>query len=322
MFGQMAKIKKPLILIVALFLLQLSAADALEQDGSWRGVRRIVAIGDVHGDFDRFVELLRAAGVVNGDNSWIGGKSHLVQTGDILDRGPSSKRVMDLLRRLEKEAEQSGGKVHALIGNHEAMVILGKLSYVHPGELKAFHGEERLRRALGPDGEYGTWIRGHNAVIRINDVLFLHGGISPSYADHSIAQINASVRAELAEGQRGRQRVVMDNNGPLWYRGYANEEEARLKRGLAPVLKAFDVRHIVVGHTVAKKGIQTRSNGQIIMIDVGFSRTYVGASPACLLIEDGEFFSVTPQGRKRLVMSANPVTPEVAKSNKALQTTQ
>jgi hypothetical protein len=145
-------------------------------------VERIVAVGDVHGDCDRFVALLRAAGVINERNAWTGGRTHLVQTGDVLDRGPDSRKAMDLLRGLEKEAEAAGGRVHALTGNHEAMVMQGDLRYVHPGEIESFGGTEGLLRALGPGGEYGRWIRGHNAVIRINDTLFLHGGLSPRLA--------------------------------------------------------------------------------------------------------------------------------------------
>src|SRR5215207_8409564 len=53
-------------------------------------VERIVAVGDVHGAYDRLLEILRAAAVIDTRNRWIGGRTHLVQTGDVLDRGPAS----------------------------------------------------------------------------------------------------------------------------------------------------------------------------------------------------------------------------------------
>jgi hypothetical protein len=54
------------------------------------------------------------------------------------------------------------------------------------------------RRALfGPEGIYGKWIRGHNTVIKIDDSIFLHGGISLKYAGHSLKKINERVREEL-----------------------------------------------------------------------------------------------------------------------------
>jgi hypothetical protein len=97
-----------------------------------------VAIGDVHGAYDGFVTLLRFAGLVNEKARWTGGKAHLVQTGDLLDRGKDARRVLDLLMRLEGEARKAGGRVHALLGNHEVMNLLGDLRYLNPEEYEAF----------------------------------------------------------------------------------------------------------------------------------------------------------------------------------------
>src|SRR6478672_1717349 len=79
------------------------------------GVDRVVAVGDVHGDFDAFVTILRSAGIIDAKNRWTGGASHLVQIGDVLDRGADSRKAMDLLMSLEKQASKAGGRVHALI---------------------------------------------------------------------------------------------------------------------------------------------------------------------------------------------------------------
>src|SRR5712692_6201985 len=68
------------------------------------GVERIVAVGDVHGAYEPLVEILRAAGILDRRLRWAGGRAHLVQTGDILDRGPDSRKALDLLRRLEDDA--------------------------------------------------------------------------------------------------------------------------------------------------------------------------------------------------------------------------
>ena len=94
-----------------------------------------------------FVEVLRSAGVIDQKDHWIGGKTHLVQTGDMPDRGPDTRKVMDLLMALEKEAAKAGGHVHALIGNHEAMNVYGDLRYTTPAEFAAFatNDSERVR---------------------------------------------------------------------------------------------------------------------------------------------------------------------------------
>lgn len=113
----------------------------------WTGIDRIVAVGDIHGDYEQLVAVLQSAGLIDSKADWMGGKTHLVQTGDILDRGPDSRHVMDLLMKLEKQSLAAGGYVHCLIGNHEAMNVYGDLRYVSPGEFAAFRTEssEKVR---------------------------------------------------------------------------------------------------------------------------------------------------------------------------------
>ena len=71
-----------------------------------------------------------------------------------------------------------------------------------------------------PNGKYGKWLRRHNTVIKINDTIFLHGGIGPKYADHSIRQINERVRQELKDWSKLPGGIVRDGEGPLWYRDW------------------------------------------------------------------------------------------------------
>src|SRR5579863_3887269 len=109
--------------------LLLTAPLSFAQD-TFEGVERIVAIGDIHGDLEVFVNLLKTAKLVDNRNNWIGGKTHLVMPGDFIDRGNNSRKVMDLLMSLEPQAQKAGGRVHALLGNHEAANLYGDLRYV------------------------------------------------------------------------------------------------------------------------------------------------------------------------------------------------
>ena len=93
---------------------------------------RIVAIGDIHGDYDRFVEILQKSGLIDPSLQWIGGRATLVQTGDFLDRGVRVRDVMDLLMRLEQGAQKAGGRVVVLLGNHETMNLMGEMRDVSP----------------------------------------------------------------------------------------------------------------------------------------------------------------------------------------------
>src|SRR5262245_6011366 len=76
---------------------QAGPADATEPPCRFTNVNRIVAVGDVHGAYDRFMDILRAANVVDDRARWIGGKTHLVQLGDVVDRGPDSGKVLERL---------------------------------------------------------------------------------------------------------------------------------------------------------------------------------------------------------------------------------
>ncbi|HEY1338113.1 MAG TPA: metallophosphoesterase, partial [Bryobacteraceae bacterium] len=192
-----------------LALLAGLALPAYAQD-SFKDVERIVAIGDIHGDYDQLVSVLRAAEVIDKSNRWVGGKTFLVQTGDLLDRGADAKKVMDLLIDLEPQAKKAGGRVLSLLGNHETMNLYGDLRYVIPEDFETFitgkmkpspghpSGWADRKKAFETDGQYGKWMRQKNAIVKINDIVFLHGGISPKYEKTSISTINNEVREELS----------------------------------------------------------------------------------------------------------------------------
>jgi hypothetical protein len=107
---------------------------------------RVVAVGDVHGAYDSLLAILRFTGLADEKGRWTGGKTHLVQTGDLLDRGKDVRKVLDLLMRLEGEAGKAGGGVHALLGNHEVMNMLGDLRYVNVEEYLDYREPESERR--------------------------------------------------------------------------------------------------------------------------------------------------------------------------------
>ena len=286
--------------LLVLLLAPLVSAWTQEQQCEWKDVQRIVAVGDVHGDYEQFVKCLADARVIDKANKWIAGKTHLIQTGDILDRGPDSKKALDLVMSLEQQAKEAGGCVHALIGNHEAMILAGDYRYIFEGEVEPYGGKEAFVEAMGPRGKYGKWIRGNLTAIKINDVLFVHGGLSPKYGTMSLGEINAKVWESL--GAPSAFGAAAEDDGPLWYRGLADTNESTLKRILEPVFRKHGARHIVIGHTMTASGhgIQASADQAVIMLDVGMSRTYREGPAICLLIEDGKFYSVHGDERKEL----------------------
>jgi len=297
----------------------------------WTGVDRVVAVGDLHGDYEQFVKVLESADLIDGTGNWIGGKAHLVQTGDIVDRGPDSRAIMDLLMKLEKQAAAAGGGVHTLIGNHEAMDLEGDLRYVSPAEFAAFRpagpegdgqfrynanqqsvtamatpladrsqadsqhppGFAEWRAAFSPNGLYGRWIRSHNAVIKIDRTLFVHAGITAKYADWTLDRINAEVRRELNDSARLDGGIATDQQGPLWARDLAEGDETKLAGLVDQLLKHFDVDRIVIGHSYTGGAITPRFEGKVILIDVGLSRIYDNnPKMACLEIDQNHAYAL------------------------------
>ncbi len=291
------------------------------------GIERVIAVGDVHGAYDRFVEILTIAGVIDDRQRWAGGKTHLVQTGDVVDRGPESRKSLDLLRRLQDEAARAGGAVHPLLGNHEAMRMLGDMRYTVPGEYQAFVtpdsdgmkqrllrssppeardeimktplGFTEMRVAYGRDGEYGKWLRTLDSIVKIDGVLFLHGGISPGVASRSCDAINDAVRKELSsdiEKTRANPMasMVAREDGPLWYRGLALQPEDKFAADLDRILAAQHARAIVVSHTVATSlRVTTRFGGKVIQMDTGMQPAYVQTGRASALeIQNGVFTAI------------------------------
>ena len=136
------------VIVLSLVLLVPGCADAKVKkvdNYHWSGVNRIIAIGDFHGDYDQYIRVMQSAGLINNKGKWIGGETHFVQTGDIPDRGDDSRKIIDHLVNLSKQARKKGGYVHMLIGNHETMNVTGDLRYVTAGEFKAFAGRNASR---------------------------------------------------------------------------------------------------------------------------------------------------------------------------------
>ena len=126
------------VLFVALY----AAAPALQAD-------RVVAIGDIHGAYEPFVAILQETGLIDKDLNWTGGKTTLVQTGDVLDRGPRSKDALDLIMSLTDKAAKQGGEVRSLLGNHETMIMMGDLRYVSKEDYQSYAAadSEKLRQS-------------------------------------------------------------------------------------------------------------------------------------------------------------------------------
>jgi hypothetical protein len=329
----------------ALAVLALVCATLGVAQDEWQNVSRVVAIGDLHGDYEQYVAVLKLNGLVDERLRWAGGTTHLVQLGDVPDRGPDSLKIIRHLMTLARQARRAGGHVHALIGNHEAMNIRGDLRYVHPGEYAALvtRSSRRLQRAyiervyehlveaepelaetreetldklaeqfpLGyvehrrlwePGQEIASWVAGNNTVIKIDRVLFVHGGINPHETLRPISQINDEIRQALAADAPQEENYAESEHGPLWYRGLALHDAETELEPLERMLEYYDADRIVIAHTPTDGDIVARFEGRVIMVDVGLGAAY-GGNTASAVIKGERVISVTSDGKAPLPVS-------------------
>jgi hypothetical protein len=245
---------------------------------------RLVAIGDLHGDTTAALAVLQLAGLTDAAGTWTGGNTWLVQTGDITDRGPDSKGVIELLRRLMTEAEAAGGKVIPLLGNHEVMNLTGDWRYVSPEDLTGYGGEAARKAAFSTDGEDGRWLMGRDTVARVGDTVFVHGGVDANWARLGTRGINASVRGALLGGPK----EILGPDGPLWNRSYLLADPVVACAELGRALAALGAARMVVGHTTQESGkIAERCGGQLYGIDTGISAHYGTHLAALEIRRDG-----------------------------------
>src|SRR5271169_5444202 len=121
----------------------------------------LVAIGDVHGDFDDFCAILQRVELIDEQRHWTGGKATLVQLGDLIDRGPRPREVLDLMISLDEQAAKAGGQVVSLLGNHEVMNLMGDLRYVSVGNYASFVDSESEKRQTNALQKYMAWRKHH-----------------------------------------------------------------------------------------------------------------------------------------------------------------
>jgi hypothetical protein len=221
-----------------------STAPAAEAPWRFTTAARVVAFADVHGAYDELVELLGVTGVVDADLRWSGADQHVVSLGDVLDRGPGSRAVLDLLMRLQREAEAAGGRLHVVLGNHEVMNLQGDWRYVTPADYASFAADESdaqraaayagfaataasgepsatrarfdaeyprgffaRRAAFASTGIYGAWLMSLPAIVVINDTAYVHGGL-PRLVAEDADGLNARVHANLARYLTLRERLA------------------------------------------------------------------------------------------------------------------
>lgn len=239
-------------------------------------VPRIIVIGDIHGDWLALKSSLKAAGITNHSNNWLGGSTHVVQVGDLLDRAvrggqddeKSESRIINHLLNLKKQARESGGDVHILLGNHELMNVMGDFRYVSPMGLKDFNGQRRQQ--FSPGGKMATLLACNtNSVIQIGSWIFSHAGVTEDITKaYTIEEVNDHVRNYFL-GNRSDIRSPLTDM--FWHRSYANESVS-VCTSVSNALRHWKAKNMAIGHTI-QNNIGSICNS-LWKVDVGMSGAF------------------------------------------------
>lgn len=260
----------------------------------FNGVKNIAVVSDIHGQFDVIKKVLTGHGIIDEDLHWAFGEGHFVIVGDVFDRGGQVTETLWLIYNLQIEAKAAGGKVHFLLGNHETMVMDRDVRYVN----KRYMTTSALLQMpyydlFGLDSYLGQWLRSLPLTVRINDMVFVHGGFSKDLLREvsSLKTINNLYHKYLIDSPPGlaesgteRLDILKGREGPLWYRGYFLDREFE-EKDIDRILKRVGASRMVVGHT-SFQAIRTFFNGKVLAVD---SSMKFGSMGEVLLIEDGDF---------------------------------
>ncbi len=268
------------------------------------GCSKLLVISDIEGNLPAFYELLVAQQVVDARGNWIFGEGQLVMLGDLFDRGPDVTPLLWLLYKLEQEAQEAGGQVHILLGNHELMIFEGDLRYIHPKyRVQTRHTGIRYNRLFSTESVLGRWLRSKPAVVCIGDLLFSHAGISPAVLrlEYGLQEINELVhRRSMGRSVPNKATLLFGSEGIFWYRDWVDDPPG--PKVLDQVLDFYGARHLIIGHTIVPR-IQARYDHKLIQTDLHQPHDRPDLPVRALRIEDGAFFEVDSRGKQTPIPS-------------------
>jgi hypothetical protein len=143
----------------------------------------------------------------------------------------------------------------------------------------------------------GKWLAEQNVVIKINDTVFVHGGLNLEYATMGLKAINNLYRSEFQKVFKGevfrpRPRILFVSEAPLWNRDAPNDPN--YEDVVDKILAAVDAKRMVVAHTpTIPRSIDTieidikKFEGKVWIADTGIATIYRGYPVALFIDKNG-----------------------------------
>jgi hypothetical protein len=269
-----------------------------------------VVLGDLHGSLDAFRTILTRAGLLE-DTSWRGGRTILVQLGDVIDRGPDSVETYEFLAELQVRASKGKGRVVRLLGNHEIALLEGfydLTDFPKPEALadriRSDVGEGRVQAAYAHAGWFFTHAGIHYNLLQSLRAEMSAGDKRQRFTPPRLASLlNQKLRTAVETNEFtdpifavGQARGGEKATGGIFWSDFDEELEAPRR---APRL------HQVFGHTPeGYEGARFRrtSDGRRINIDIGIAEEY-GGNLGYLEIREREAVAHYLEGDEEIVES-------------------
>ncbi len=287
------------------------------QPSVFTAVDSVFVVGDIHGKYNNLVSILQQGKVIDASLDWIAGRGHLVIMGDVFDRGHDVIKSLWFLYRLERQARESGGELTLLLGNHEVMIFTGDTRYVTNKELliARYHQVDYAEMFDIHNSVLGNWLAQQLGLLKIDDLLFAHGGITFPYAKIDVEAFNKILFTYLHDENfsiymnRAMEnpercfssslpdmfRFFFDPRSVFWYRDFVRSDDVQADLDL--VLDRYQVRHLIVGHSRVSQ-IQTFYDNKVIAVDMLNS-----ASEMLIAIrtpmKSNTFYRLTLDGKKQ-----------------------
>lgn len=276
----------------------------------YSSTNKIIALSDIEGNFDGLKTILLGAKIINSQFLWIFGKGHLVLVGDFMDRGAYVNECLWLIYKLETEAANAGGKVHFILGNHEILNLQGVTEYVNLKYLSnSLILNEEYKNCYGINSELGRWLRSKNAIEKIGNVLYCHGGVSRELLDANlpIREINNISRNYLGKPLKsippGNPQIVFNQqNGIFWSRALA--KNLLTPDEVTQIMITYEAESMVIGHTLFHE-ITANYGGKIICIDLYHADNLRRGFMKCLQINQGAFATLNHKNETSPILSVN-----------------
>jgi hypothetical protein len=244
----------------------------------------VYVIGDVHGHLKKLVKLLQDAQIVGDHLAWRAGNAILWFIGDLVDRGPDSIAVLDLVIRLQAEAATAGGQVACLLGNHELLLLAAyRFGRRSTGLGSNFIAKWRQKGGARKDlakltSQHVAWLAQLPAMACVGRRLFLHAD-APFYLHYgrSLEEVNTAISALLGKSDALAWEELIEHFARRGAFAFGESGEALARR----FLESYGGQQLVHGHTPIS--LLMRSSPKSITTPLLY------ASEQCINVDGGMF---------------------------------